>query len=142
MAITSFTPNKGYGVLSGPNLPLVTVTTFASDSAVTPAQVLGGLIIDTEAGAASFTLPTATELNAAINGPVVGTAIDFALRNTGNNTATLVVGTGITSASGNTLTVATLSTRHFKLVCTGVLSASVEGSSNTYALYSMGVSLH
>mgnify|MGYP001590742345 FL=1 len=64
------------------------------------------------------------------------------MRNTGNNTYTVAVGTGGTSAAGNTLTVATLSTRIFLLRITGVAVGSDPTSSDAYTLYSIGVSLH
>ena len=66
----------------------------------------------------------------------------FYLRNTGNNTATLAVGTGGTSASGNTLTVATVNTRCFLIRVTGVKNTSDPTTSDAYTVYSLGVSAH
>ncbi len=142
MALTSFTPYQGFPVFASLIYFSTTVTTYPSDATITVTELLGGMLIDTEAGAASFTLPTATQINAAIPAPAVGKTFDFCLRNTGNNTATLVVGTGITSASGNTLTVATVSTRLFRLRCTGVASEGAGTGTDTYDLYSLGVSAH
>lgn len=142
MALTSFTPNQNFARFSTLVYPTFTVTSYADTATVTAAELLGGLLIDTKNGAATLTLPTAALLNAAIPGPAVGTSFEFAVRNTGNNTATVAVGTGGTSASGNTLTVATVNTRLFLLRVTGVASESVVGSTDTYTLYSLGVSAH
>lgn len=142
MALNSYTPNRQYPAFSTLVYPTVTVTSYADTATVTAAELLGGLLIDTKNGAVTLTLPTAALLNAAIPGPAVGTSFDFAVRNTGNNTTTVAVGTGGTSASGNTLTVATVSTRLFKLLVTGVASDTVPGSSDSYTLYSLGVSAH
>lgn len=142
MALTSFTPQQAWARFQTLVFPQATVTTYPADATVTAAELLGGMIIDSEDGAASFTLPTAAALNAAIPGVGVGCFFDFLLRNVGNNTATVVVGTGITSVTGNTLTVATVSTRLFRLVCTGVANPGVVGSTDSYDLYSLGVSAH
>jgi hypothetical protein len=133
---------RGFPVFNSLVFENRTVTTYPSDATITAAELLGGLLVDTEAGASTFTLPTAALLAAAIPGIAVGLSFMFALRNTGNNTATVAVGTGITSASGNTLTVATVNTRIFLLICTGVASDSVPGSAYTFDLYSLAVSAH
>lgn len=142
MALTSYTPQQGFPVLAGLSLPFITVTTYTDTATVTAAELLGGLLIDTKNGAATLTLPTAALLNAALQAPVAGRSFEFAVRNTGNNTCTVAVGTGGTSASGNTLTIATVSTRPFLLRVTGVANASDPTSSDSYTLYSMGIGLH
>lgn len=142
MVLTSFTPSQGFPVFSSLVYENRTVTSFSTGATITAAQLLGGLLIDTENGAQNMQLPTAALLNAAVPGAAVGASFMFYVRNTGNNTATVVVGTGITSASGNTLTVATVNTRKFLLRCTGVASDAVVGSTDSYALYSLGVSAH
>lgn len=142
MALTSFTPNQGFQDFSTLIYPTFTPATYPDTATVTAADLLGGLILATKAGAATITLPTATLLNAAIPGAAVGKSFEFYVRNTGNNTYTVAVGTGGTSASGNTLTVATVSTRIFLLRITGVANGSDPTSSDTYTLYSLGVSAH
>jgi hypothetical protein len=142
MALTSFTPNQNFARFSTLVYPSSTVTTYPSDATITVAELLGGFFVDTEAGASTFTLPTATAINAAVPAPAVGMFFDFYLRNTGNNTATVAVGTGITSATGNTLTVATVNTRQFRLLCTGVRNQGAGTGTDSYTLYSLGVSAH
>ncbi len=142
MALTSFTPQQTNPDFTSLVYETVTPATYADTGTVTAADLLGGLIIGTKAGAATITLPTATLLNAAIPGAAVGKSFEFAVRNTGNNTYTVAVGTGGTSASGNTLTVATLSTRFFRIIVTAVANGQDPSSSDTYTLYSLGVSLH
>lgn len=142
MPLTSFTPAQGFADFSSLVYPTYTVTTYPDTATVTAAEVLGGLLIETKAGAATLTLPTAALLNAAIPGAAVGKSFEFYVRNTGNNTTTVAVGTGGTSASGNTLTVATVSTRIFLLRVTAVSNGSDPSSTDTYTLYSLGVSAH
>lgn len=142
MAITDFTPSQTYPRFQSLVYPTVTATSYSADATVTAAELLGGLLIDTKNGAVTLTLPTAALLNAAIPGAATGCSFEFAVRNTGNNTCTVAVGTGGTSATGNTLTVATVNTRLFLLRVTGVASDGVPGSSDSYTLYSMGVSAH
>ncbi len=142
MALTSFTPQQAWARFLTLVFPQNVVTSLSDTATITAAQLLGGLLIATKNGTSTLTLPTSALINAAIPGVGVGCSFDFQVRNTGNNTATLAVGTGITSASGNTLTVATVSTRLFRLICTGVANPGVAGSTDSYDLYSLGVSAH
>ena len=142
MALVDFTPAQGFSSFSSLVYPTYTVTSYPDTATVTPAEVLGGLLIETKAGAATLTLPTATLMNAALPGPHVGQSFEFYVRNTGNNTTTVAVGTGGTSATGNTLTIATLSTRLFLLRVTAVAKGDDPTSTDTYTLYSLAVSLH
>lgn len=143
MAIVDFTPNMNNPRFS--SLVYETrnpVTYSASPATVAVSDLLGGLLIDALAGAMTLNLPSASAINAAIPAPVPGATIKFYVRNTGNNTGTVAVGAGGTSASGNTLTVATLNTREFILQITSVATPSVVGSVDAYTLYSIGVSAH
>lgn len=142
MAFTDFTPNQGFASFSTLVYPTFTATSYPDSATVTAAELAGGLLIETKAGAATLTLPTATLLFATVPGAAVGKSFIFFVRNTGNNTTTVAVGTGGTSVTGNTLTVATVSTRIFLLRVTGVTNGSNPSSSNTYDLYSLGVSAH
>lgn len=142
MALTSFTPQQGFPDFSSLVYETRTVTTYPDSATVTAAELLGGLLIDSKAGAETLTLPTAALLNAAIPAAAVGKSFVFYVRNTGNNTTTVAVGTGGTSVTGNTLTVATLSTRIFLVRITAVANSVDPSSSDSYDLYSLGVSLH
>lgn len=142
MALTSYTPQQGFADFSTLVYQTFTVTSYADTATVTAAELLGGLLIDTKNGAVTLTLPTAALLNAAVPGAAVGKAFVFYVRNTGNDTTTVAVGTGGTSATGNTLTVATVNTRMFLLRITGVANGSDPTSSDSYTLYSLGVSAH
>lgn len=142
MTLTSFTPQQGFPDFSSLVYESRTVTSYSDTATVTTTELLGGLLIDTKNGAATLTLPTAALLNAAIPAAAAGKSVVFYVRNTGNNTCTVAVGTGGTSASGNTLTIATLSTRMFLLLITAVAKGDDPSSSDTYTLYSLGVSLH
>ncbi len=142
MTLVSFTPQQTNPDFESLVYETRTVTTYPDTAVVTAAEVLGGLLIDSKAGAETLTLPTAALLNAAIPGAAVGKSFVFYVRNTGNNTTTVAVGTGGTSVAGNTLTVATLSTRIFLVRITAVANSVDPSSSDTYDLYSLGVSLH
>ncbi len=142
MPLTSFAPQQGFPDFSSLVYETVTPATYADTATVTASDLLGGLILGTKAGAATITLPTAALLNAAVPGAALGKSFLFYVRNTGNNTYTVAVGTGGTSATGNTLTVATLSTRIFRVVITAVAKGDDPASTDTYTLYSLGVSLH
>ena len=54
----------------------------AGDLTYTPAQILGGFILQgTTAGATAATLPTAADMVAAMNGTAVGSSVRFIVRN-------------------------------------------------------------
>ena len=142
MALTSFTPEQTFPCFESLVFESRTATSYADTATVTTTELLGGLLIDTKNGAATLTLPTAALLNAAVPGAQAGKSFVFYVRNTGNNTATVAVGTGGTSASGNTLTVATVSTRIFLVLITAVSNSVDPSSTDTYTLYSLGVSQH
>jgi len=121
----------------------ITASTGGGAVTLTAAQVLGGLLVVDTQDAQTATLPTATLMAAALPGGVqVGSSVLFYVRNVGDSTLTIAVGTGITSATGNTLTVATVSTRMFLLRCTAVALSSDPASAYTFTLYSIGVSAH
>ena len=142
MTLVSFTPEQTFPCFESIIFESRTATTYADSATVTTTELVGGLLIDSKNGAETLTLPTAALLNAGVPGAQAGKSFVFYVRNIGNNTTTVAVGTGGTSASGNTLTVATLSTRIFLLVITAVASGDNPSSSDTYTLYSLGVSLH
>lgn len=110
-----------------------TVTNLTATTNVTAAQLLTRVIVGTPTAAATYTLPTASALVAALPGAAVGDAFTFVVRNAsaGANTITVAAGTGGT-ASG-TLTVAQGVVRAFLVFLTAVPPASP-----TYAVYGIG----
>lgn len=147
MSITTFEPSKGYAQFASLAFPKVTATAMTVTSGTTPvtstaAQVLSGLMVVDCQDAGDINFPTATLLNAAINGVTVGTSFDVWIRNTGDSTLTLVAGTGGTLATGNTNTVLTVATRIFKFVVTGVKQPADPSTSDTYTVYTGPTSAH
>lgn len=148
MSVTTFEPVKNYAGFSSLVYPKVTATakTVSSGTSTTPtwtaADILSGLIVVNCDDAGTATLPTATLLNAAINGVTVGTSFEFWIRNTGDSTLTIAAGTGGTLATGNTNTVLTVQTKIWKLVVTGVKQPADPSTSDTYTLYSGVTSVH
>jgi hypothetical protein len=150
--ITSFTPTKIYpSFTSIINQYYVPVTfTNAGANTITAAQVIGGFITHTAAGAETDTLPTATLLVQAIQGATdqyfqtqtpnstAGSGIRFFVRAGGTGTITVAVGTGGTLDSLSTNTVATGQVKEFLLIFTKVGDQSGVGA--TYTLYSLGTS--
>lgn len=142
MTLTSFTPQQTNPDFESLVYETYTPTTYTDSATVAASELLGGILIDTKNGAATLTLPTAALLNAAVPGAAVGKSVKFYVRNTGNNTCTVAVGTGGTSVSGNTLTVATVNTRMFLLRITGVANSVDPTTSDSYDLYSLLVAAH
>lgn len=125
------TPERGNPFQSGPVFPKKTATSQVLTTATTPvtmtaAQALQGVIPCDCQDAATFTLPTAALLNAAIPGVQVGTSFDLDIINYGDTTLTIGLGTGITKTTIATvaavLTIVTLASKRLTLVCTGVLA--------------------
>lgn len=102
--------------------PIISTT---GTQVLTPAMVLGGLILQDPGGAANDTLPTAAQLITALQSvckPYIGLSFCFTIQNTadGAEAITVVVGTGITAKGLGTLAIAQSNTKSFRLVCTGV----------------------
>ena len=135
--ITDFTPSKIYPSFSSIINEQYVVTTLTTGSkTLTPAQVIGGLIIHPATGASTDTLPTAQLMIPAIQGAVVGSGIRFIIDvGAGTATVTLAVGTGGTlkAASG---AIATLDVREFLLIVTALGDENNVGA--TYDVYSLG----
>ena len=94
--------------------------TKAAAATLTGAEVVQGYIQYTGA-AANLTLPTATDLQAALPAAVSALndmAFDFTIINTGSGTATLVVNTGITSIGALTTASGTATTFHLRKTAT------------------------
>jgi len=77
---------------------------YNATATVTASDLSGGLITSTSAAAVALTLPTATDLGTQINASR-GTTLDFIVdNNTGANTVTVTVNTGITAIAGPVIT--------------------------------------
>ena len=105
------TPSGGSGIMD------MAVTQFraqgapstATDTAtLTAAQLLAGILIATPTAAAAYTLPLATDLDAALPNAVVNTSFDFSVINKsgGANTITMTTNTGWTITNQGVMTVA------------------------------------
>ncbi len=108
-----------------------TVTTVSATGAttITAAQLLGGLIVYSGNGAATFTFPTGTQLTTALPGSGAGQCFDCIFKNTGNNTLTVAAGaSGMTMFAGDTLTQVTVTVRTWRFLCT---------AANTWTVYSV-----
>jgi hypothetical protein len=108
-----------------------TVTTVSATGAttITAAQLLGGLIVYSGNGAATFTFPTGTQITTALPGSGAGQCFDVVFKNTGNNTLTVAAGaSGMTMFAGDTLTQVTVTVRTWRFLCT---------SANNWTVYSV-----
>lgn len=137
--ITSYTPAKTSPSFSSQINEVLTVTNLgAGAQALTAAQILGGLIIGVPTAAANYTTDTALNLVNAIQGAVVGSAIQFTVRNktAGAFAITLVGGTGVTLNAGDTVTVAQSNQKTFVAVVTAL--PDFEGNGAAVTIYSFG----
>ena len=143
---TRRTPERRSPLFSSPPIPKRDVSTITVTSGTTPltcttTQLLKGLLPVDCQDTGTLTLPTATLIAAAVPGIEVGSCIDFTIINFGDTNLTLAVGTGITAKVITTkttaLTIATLQSDRFWLVCTAL--DGVSGSvTNTFDLYGSG----
>lgn len=96
--------NIGHAVSPGGGIRgfAVAPATATGTATLTTNQVLTGFIVATPAGAATYTLPTGTQLDAAVTAPAleVGEFVEFIIQNTTANLITVAVGAGITSQAG------------------------------------------
>ena len=150
LPVQDFTPQKTYPSFSEivNQYYSPTILANAGGNTLTPAQVLGGLIIHTAAGAQTDTLPTAALLVPQIEGaqgPLPGIApptggagsgIRFILSAPGAGTITLAAGTGGTLVG--TATVAGGSIKEFLLIVT---AGADSPTGPTYTVYSLGTSV-
>lgn len=128
---TRRTPERNSPLLSGVVHPKKTATQQVITTATTPvtmtvAQALQGIIPVDCQDAGTLTLPTAALLNAGIPGVEVGTSFDLDVINYGDTTLTIGLGTGVTKTTIATvaavMTIATLCSKRFTLICTGILA--------------------
>lgn len=102
------------------------ITTASTPETMTVAEVLTGLLVVDTQDAGTWTTPTAALLNAGIPGVEVGNFFEFTVVNYGDSTLTIGLGTGVTltviATVDSVLTIATLTSKRFRLECTGVLA--------------------
>jgi hypothetical protein len=146
--VVDFTPQKDYLSFSGIINQYIVPAVYANagGNTLTVADVLGGFITHTAAGAQTDTLPSAALLVPQIQGaqgplpgiapPVTGagSSIRFLVKAGGAGTITIAVGAGGTAVG--TMTVATLNVKEFLLVVTS------SGDTPTYTVYSLGTSVY
>ena len=123
----SLTPARQIPYFSSGVYPKVTATTLVASTGtgvvtLTAAQLLNGLLLVDCQNAQTMNLPTAAQLNTALPGLAVGTAVSLDVINHGAATLTIGLGTGIAQVTvasvKGVLTIATLSSKRFLLVCT------------------------
>jgi hypothetical protein len=95
----------GYQIGSGNNSEVIlgyaAVPPTATDTAtLTAAQVTGEMLVVTPTANASYTLPTAALIDAAVPSARVGSTFDWSIVNTAAFTTVLVMGTGVTNGGG------------------------------------------
>lgn len=142
---TRRTPERGNPLVSGllieerPATDL-TLTTAGGVQTMTAAQLLSGLLIVNCDDAQTLNFPTAAVINAAIPGVKVGNSFDLDVVNYGDTTLTIAVNTGVTKRTVATvsavLTLATLVSKRFRLVCTGVLANG--DAADAWVVYAFG----
>lgn len=76
-------------------------THFTAAAVLTAAQILGGLITTDFGAATALTLPTGTDMDAAISNVGINQAFEWSLINTGTATGTISANTGHTLIGGN-----------------------------------------
>ncbi len=141
-----FSPLTGWNRMGQIPIPTKVETAFTLSTALgttrtlTAAEILGGILVIFCDDAGTVTLPTATLLNAAIQGAAVGASFDFDVINVGDATITFAVGTGGTATVGNSkatvLTLALLNSKRFTIRVTGVTQQG--STSDSYVLYGAG----
>ena len=96
--------------------------TATSTATLTAVQVTGGMLVaNPSTTAATYTLPTAAAIDAAVSSAKVGSTFDLNVINTGTSTGTvtLAAGTGITDGGNALVVVAVTSSALFRFRKTG-----------------------
>ncbi len=126
-----------FATIVSPKVVPATITT-AGAGTYTAAQIVGGLILrDPAGGARTDTTHTAAQILAAIPNAIVGSAIEFTVRNTADAAETITVAGGSGVTTSGTMTIAQNNTKRFMLVFTNVTA-----SSEAATLYSLGTVVH
>jgi hypothetical protein len=133
MGIPTSTPSIQEPRFSSLTYPTVvpttkTLTTGGGVIAGTAAEFLSGLLRVDCQDAQTLTTPTAAALVAAIQGCQVGSSFDLDVINYGDTVLTIGLGTGVTKLTIATvavvMTLATLTAKRFRFVCTNVTPGS------------------
>jgi len=111
----------------------MTVTAQVGTVTITAAEVLGGFIDGTPTEAATYTLPTATLMGAALNQVGIGNAVEFTIKNSAGGAHAITVAAGADGTAKGTMTIAQNNTKRFLLIMTAAA---------TYDVYSLGTVVH
>lgn len=146
---TRRTPERANPFFSGPQFTKgVTVSNALSTGGgvevMTVAEVLSGFLVADTQDAQEWTLPTAALLNAGIPGVEVGSTFEFTVANYGDSTLTIGLSTGVTKTTvagvAAILTIATLTSKRFRLECTGIANPYVPGTSDAWVVWTLSAS--
>lgn len=117
-------PNGAGGVQIGSGNRNETIMSFGSapqtataTATLTAAQVVGGMLLaNPSTSAATYTLPTAAQIDAAVPNATVGSTFDLSIINIGTSsgTVTLSMGTGVTDGGNAAVAVAITSSALFR----------------------------
>lgn len=117
-------PNGAGGVQIGSGNRNETIMSFGaapqtatSTATLTAAQVVGGMLLaNPSTSAATYTLPTAAQIDSAVPNATVGSTFDLAIVNIGTSsgTVTLSMGTGVTDGGNAAVAVAITSSALFR----------------------------
>ena len=91
--------------------------TATSTATLTAAQITGGMLLaNPSTSAATYTLPTAAQIDAAVPNATVGSTFDLSIVNIGTSsgTVTLSMGTGVTDGGNAAVAVAITSSALFR----------------------------
>ena len=91
--------------------------TATSTATLTAAQVTGGVLVaNPSTSAATYTLPSGSDIDAVVTSATVGSTFDLAIVNTGTSsgTVTLSLGTGLTDGGNAVVAVGTTSSALFR----------------------------
>ena len=132
-------PNGAGGYQVGPGNRAETIMgayaapqTATATATLTAAQIVGGMLVaNPGTSAATYTLPTGAQIDAAVPNATVGSTFDLALINIGTSTGavTLAVSTGVTDG-GNAVTAVA--------VTTSALFRFRKVADNTFVAYRIG----
>lgn len=149
MSVVASEVNRQSPHFSGPTMTKgvtnsTTIATATTPKTFTIAELLKGLLVVDTQDAGTYTTPTAALIRAGIKGCEVGTAFEFTIINYGDSTLTIGLGTGVTitviATVDAVLTIATLTSKRFRLECTGILDPFVPGSADSWVLWTIGAS--
>ena len=96
--------------------------TATSTATLTAAQITGGILYaNPSTSAATYTLPTASDIDSAVSSATAGSTFDLSIVNVGTSsgTVTLSMGTGVTDGGNAAVAVAVTSSAAFRFRKTG-----------------------